>query len=232
MSTLDIASAAAQDKPDCAKILQRLEAAGAIRSSLKPTSSTKSSLKSNDSKKEIDTDDINTHMLVASLIATVTFAAMFQIPGGTEDDKESIHYGAAKLAFGKVFRLFLFSDTVAFLASLTVVVGWLLRRHLPGSRLRSFVSSCSEESLLVSIFWTVVAFASTTITVIIPHNLDSLKIKDKEAFSKYQQLLGYEISLLPSTPYLVAASLFSVSLLSNFQPSSTIQICHKTSVEK
>lgn len=50
------------------------------------------------------------------------FAAMFQIPKGFEDDKNTIHYGATKLVFGKILRLFLSSNIGAFTASLTVVI--------------------------------------------------------------------------------------------------------------
>ncbi|XP_059076244.1 protein ACCELERATED CELL DEATH 6-like [Cryptomeria japonica] len=203
MNGLDIASAAPQDNPNCAKIVERLEAAGAVRSTIIPKSNTTTSPSKDDSI-------ISTHMVVASLIATITFAVMFQIPGGIEDDKESIHYGAAKLAFHKVFRLFLFSDTTAFIASIVVVVAWLLRQQLKvdfwGGSAMDTLSDFSEASLLVSICWTVVAFVSATITVLIPHDLDSLKSRDREVFSKYESLLTYEIVLVLITPIVVAVA--------------------------
>ncbi|GLJ27878.1 hypothetical protein SUGI_0547240 [Cryptomeria japonica] len=228
MTALDIASAAPQDNPNSAHIIRRLRDIGASRSGVVPKSSTKS----DGSKKEIDSDTVNTHMVVASLIATVTFAAIFQIPGGIEDDKDSIHYGAAKLAFSKALRLFLFSNTAAFTSSLTVVAGWLLRQNLKyrylGNSLIHILSESSEGCLLVSIFWTVVAFVSATITVIMPRNIDSLKSKDIKAFSNYERLWRYEISLTTFIPFCVAfmclamLSVFREKKLSISKPNTSV----------
>ncbi|GLJ14762.1 hypothetical protein SUGI_0239440 [Cryptomeria japonica] len=120
MTALDIASAAHEHDP----IIEKLEAAGATRCSLVQKTHTTSKTKQGSAK---DATDI--HVIVASLIATVTFAAIFQIPGGIEDDKHSIQYGGARLAFHKVFKLFLFFDTAAFSTSLVFVGLWLNREE-------------------------------------------------------------------------------------------------------
>ncbi|GLJ27409.1 hypothetical protein SUGI_0538120 [Cryptomeria japonica] len=69
MNALDIASAPPQDNPNCTYIVQTLAAAGAIRSSLITKSNKSDDCKN---KKGRDMDTVNTHMIVASLIATVT----------------------------------------------------------------------------------------------------------------------------------------------------------------
>ncbi|GLJ27896.1 hypothetical protein SUGI_0547600 [Cryptomeria japonica] len=159
-----------------------------------------------------DKDTISTQMLVASLIATVTFAAMFQIPGGIEEDENSIHYGATEFALSKVFRWFMFSDTVAFTTSITVLVGWIVREQLQGRYSRSSVITMllhfSEVNLLVSIICTVVTFVSATIIIIKPINLESLRSKDKEAFLNYETFSRYELFLSTGTPFFVMGVCF------------------------
>ncbi|GLJ28556.1 hypothetical protein SUGI_0561910 [Cryptomeria japonica] len=192
MTALDIASKAVQDNPNSAIIVKLL----------KPKRKW---------QQGIDKDMINTHMVVASLIATVTFAAIFQIPGGIEDDKESVHYGAARLGFAKLFRLFIFSDTAAFITSLSVVVEWLVQQKFQNTYLAwldtYMLSDMSGVTLLIAILWTTIAFMSAIIIVIIPYNFESLKSKHGDVFSKYKLLLEYEIFLALITSYLVASTL-------------------------
>ncbi|XP_057854111.2 ankyrin repeat-containing protein ITN1 isoform X2 [Cryptomeria japonica] len=194
MTALEIASAAAQDNFHCATIIRKLKGARAIHSRLLPNT--------------IPDNIVSAHMVVASLIATVTFAAMFQIPGGIEDDKNNIHYGAAKLALHKLFRLFVFSDSAAFITSLAVVVAWLCKerwqRTCLGSLFPYLLSDISEVNLLLSMLWTAVAFVIATIMVILPHDYDKLNIKDNDAFTKYKSFWQFEIFLVIITPYLSA----------------------------
>ncbi|GLJ28129.1 hypothetical protein SUGI_0552540 [Cryptomeria japonica] len=211
MTALDMASApAAQHNPNCTVIVEKLEDAGAIRWSLVQKSNTISDPR-NVSNQGGDTDIVNTHMVVASLIATVTFAAMFQIPGGIEDDKNSIQYGAAKMAFNKLFRFFIFSDTAAFATSFTGVVAWLIRQLFGDTYLgrRSALSHMSEVALVVSILWTMVAFVSATIIATIPANYQSLKSEQMEAFSKYQSLMLNEICFAIIPPLYVGMPLLT-----------------------
>ncbi|GLJ28039.1 hypothetical protein SUGI_1519400 [Cryptomeria japonica] len=128
LSPLDIAlHAVSQDKPNFGNIVQRLKDHGATqslvchcRSESPPWKSQQTTNKTGIESKILDVDT-----LVASLIATVTFAAVFQIPGGT--DKES---GLASMSLETVFHVFLFSDCLAFFASMTVVIAWIFRERL------------------------------------------------------------------------------------------------------
>ncbi|KAK9282655.1 hypothetical protein L1049_010874 [Liquidambar formosana] len=60
-------------------------------------------------------DVANTHLLVATIIATVTFAAGFTMPGGYES--EGHDQGMAILSKNTAFRVFLIADTIAFCCS-------------------------------------------------------------------------------------------------------------------
>ncbi|GLJ27863.1 hypothetical protein SUGI_0546810 [Cryptomeria japonica] len=203
MTALDIASAGAKDNPNWAIIEQKLEEAGGVRLSVMSKYSTKSDSSgiidprnANVSKEVGDKDIVNTQIVVASLIATVTFAAIFQIPGGIEDDdKESVHYGVAKMAFHKLFKFFILCDIAACITSLTVVVVWLLRSVLRDTSFGVTValSRNSVWTLIASIFWTAAAFVSATMIVTVPSNYENLKSTHKKAYSQYFQLLKGEL---------------------------------------
>ncbi|GLJ28267.1 hypothetical protein SUGI_0555530 [Cryptomeria japonica] len=92
MSAVDIASATAQHDTNCAIIVGKLVHAGAIQSSVIPKPTT-TCAPCYGSIRRKERDSVDLHMVVASLIATVTFAAIFQVPGGIEDNRGSIHGG-------------------------------------------------------------------------------------------------------------------------------------------
>ncbi|XP_058092370.1 protein ACCELERATED CELL DEATH 6-like [Magnolia sinica] len=73
---------------------------------------------------------VSTYTLVAALIATVTFAAAFTMPGGYRNDDPN--QGAAVLVKRWSFKAFLFSNTIALCCSLMVVVCfiWAWGHHM------------------------------------------------------------------------------------------------------
>ncbi|XP_074580936.1 ankyrin repeat-containing protein At5g02620-like [Curcuma longa] len=65
---------------------------------------------------------INSNTVVAVLIATVAFAAIFQLPGSFVSDDEGYTPGQAYIAENAAFIIFLISDSLALFISLAVVV--------------------------------------------------------------------------------------------------------------
>ena len=64
-------------------------------------------------------DVSNAHLLVATLIATVTFAAGFSLPGGYNEDKPN--KGKSVLSTKAVFKVFVITDAMAFYCSTAAV---------------------------------------------------------------------------------------------------------------
>ncbi|KAI4369446.1 hypothetical protein MLD38_017883 [Melastoma candidum] len=62
---------------------------------------------------------LDIHLLVATLIATVTFAAAFTFPGGYQNNGPN--EGMAVLASKLAFKVFVISDTLAFCCSIAAV---------------------------------------------------------------------------------------------------------------
>ncbi|KAK6933369.1 Ankyrin repeat, partial [Dillenia turbinata] len=67
----------------------------------------------------------DTHLIVAALIATVTFAAGFTVPGGY-DGNEGPNQGMAILSKKTAFKAFVISDTIAMALSTTAVFIYFL----------------------------------------------------------------------------------------------------------
>ncbi|XP_070002159.1 protein ACCELERATED CELL DEATH 6-like [Nicotiana tabacum] len=57
------------------------------------------------------------HLVVATLLITVTFAAGFTLPGGFDSDPNSPNKGMAILIRKTAFRAFVVSDVIAFMCS-------------------------------------------------------------------------------------------------------------------
>jgi hypothetical protein len=76
--------------------------------------------KNNDKKNKEEEDALSkareSHLVVAALIATVTFAAAFTLPGGYKSDR-----GTALLAKKAAFIVFVISDSISMVLSIFVV---------------------------------------------------------------------------------------------------------------
>ncbi|KAJ6696659.1 hypothetical protein OIU85_003052 [Salix viminalis] len=68
------------------------------------------------------------HLVVAALIATVTFAAAFTLPGGYKSDQ-----GTAILAKKVAFKVFLISDAISMVLSISAVLIHFLLAFYQGS---------------------------------------------------------------------------------------------------
>eukprot|EP01018_Ginkgo_biloba_P008590 Gb_26479 [translate_table: standard] len=79
----------------------------------------------------------NIELLVAGLLATVSFTAAFALPGGFKDD------GTPVLIDRLSFRIFIIFDTVAFFLSLLVVLIWELRSPVSSVDMLFFMSCTS-----------------------------------------------------------------------------------------
>lgn len=93
------------------------------------------------------------HLLVAVLVATVAFAAAFQLPGGYKPD------GTPALMEETAFKCFLVFDTIAFCFSVTTVY-FLFYASRDGFRARSAFLYVSCLLMVVSLIAMASAFAS------------------------------------------------------------------------
>ncbi|XP_018720165.1 protein ACCELERATED CELL DEATH 6 isoform X2 [Eucalyptus grandis] len=73
-------------------------------------------------------EGINTSMVVATLVTTVTFAAGFAVPGGfiSSDTTSKDDWGMATMLDNRMFQAFVICNTIAMFCSMTSVVGFML----------------------------------------------------------------------------------------------------------
>ncbi|XP_039160972.1 protein ACCELERATED CELL DEATH 6-like [Eucalyptus grandis] len=73
-------------------------------------------------------EGINTSMVVATLVTTVTFAAGFAVPGGfiSSDMTSKDDWGMATMLDNRMFQAFVICNTIAMFCSMTSVVGFML----------------------------------------------------------------------------------------------------------
>ncbi|XP_059316203.1 protein ACCELERATED CELL DEATH 6-like [Lycium ferocissimum] len=74
-----------------------------------------------DEKREKIMQAAQIHLVVATLIMTVTFTAGFTLPGGFESDTNSPNKGMAILLRRTAFRAFVVTDAIAFSSSAAAV---------------------------------------------------------------------------------------------------------------
>ncbi|PON46096.1 Transmembrane protein [Parasponia andersonii] len=104
---------------------------------------------------------LDTHLLVAALIATVTFTAAFTIPGGYENDNsDHIGKGMAVLSNESFFKVFVVADSVAFYCSTASVLLQFFSSVEHNYHLLLRFTKIAAALTYISIFGMVVAFTS------------------------------------------------------------------------
>ena len=104
--------------------------------------------------------------LVAILIATITFAAAFTLPGGysTDAGNEGLPIMARKFAF----KAFLISDTLALCSSLVVAFVCIIARW-EDLEFLLYYRSFTKKLMWFAYMATTTAFATGLYTVLVPH---------------------------------------------------------------
>ncbi|XP_059310370.1 protein ACCELERATED CELL DEATH 6-like [Lycium ferocissimum] len=110
---------------------------------------------------------INTHLVVATLIMTIAFAAGFTIPGGYDDD-EGPNKGTAILARKAAFKAFVVADTLAMICSASA-----LFLHFTATLKQGTMTYTryiwAARVILIAMAATVIAFA-TGLYAVLPFN--------------------------------------------------------------
>ncbi|MED6108879.1 hypothetical protein PIB30_028342 [Stylosanthes scabra] len=156
-TTLDIAYDTAQDADKPLRrqsLIWGLEKAGA-----KLSQRLDKRLEYGDTRLEFTKEAKESHLIVATLIATVTFAAAFTLPGGTQQD------GSPTLGHKPSFKAFIISDTIALLLASSAVLLNLFSPMSKAKWLDYCLSEIAFSSTLVAIIAMIVAFATGTYTV-------------------------------------------------------------------
>ncbi|KAA8518775.1 hypothetical protein F0562_016451 [Nyssa sinensis] len=119
-------------------------------------------------KKEVTERDIrkeaDTNLIVAALIATVTFAAGFTMPGGFVN--EGSDKGMATLAGQAAFQIFVISNTLAMILSTWAVFSHLLASGLTDKRAALKYYGTATFLIVVAMIAMVVAFTAGTCGVL------------------------------------------------------------------
>ncbi|GLJ27992.1 hypothetical protein SUGI_0549640 [Cryptomeria japonica] len=171
-TALDIATGVdSTNNPNLCQIARILEDENAVHGIIKHSKPSRQLEQRANQRNDNEDKVLSVDTLVASLVATVTFAAMFQVPGGTTKG------GDDEMALQALFQVFLFSNCLAFFGSIIVIIAWIFRERLH-ERLAMDQSPLAKLSLIsieISVMSTALAFLCATILVTIPHHLTGKK---------------------------------------------------------
>ncbi|KAH0755579.1 hypothetical protein KY290_025849 [Solanum tuberosum] len=111
------------------------------------------------------------HLVVATLLVTVTFAAGFTLPGGFESDKDSSDKGMAILTKKSAFCAFVVTDAIAFVCSAGAVFSYFVMAMTDRPKMEGqadIVSTQEELRILIKIarLATILLFLSMSAVVI------------------------------------------------------------------
>eukprot|EP01018_Ginkgo_biloba_P006282 Gb_27217 [translate_table: standard] len=156
----DIAKEKATDKADVRQIIEILIGKGATPSATWNSKKKHRIRVGNDRSLDMVT-------LVAVLIVTVTFTAVFTMPGGILDEETKGIPGIARFYSRRAFEVFTVSDSCAFFASVTVVLMWMILAPMQ-QRMSKTLIYISMISLGISLVFTCLAFLTAAIMVVKP----------------------------------------------------------------
>ncbi|XP_070030437.1 protein ACCELERATED CELL DEATH 6-like isoform X1 [Nicotiana sylvestris] len=106
------------------------------------------------------------HLVMATLLVTVTFAAGFTLPGGFDCDSNSPNKGMAILTRKAAFHVFVITDAIAFACSAGAIFSYFLMaiNHRPTSyqdyRILSALSRVAGQLQLLAMLAVVIAFVT------------------------------------------------------------------------
>ncbi|KAJ9159269.1 hypothetical protein P3X46_024785 [Hevea brasiliensis] len=112
------------------------------------------------------------HQIVATLIATITFAAGFTLPGGYSDH-DGPDEGTAILTRRSAFKTFLITDTLAFALSISAVLIHFLLTLQPSKRKYFNLFAAASHFTLIAMALMVVAFM-TGVYAVMPSSSSGL----------------------------------------------------------
>ncbi|CAN0927053.1 Ankyrin repeat-containing protein At5g02620 [Linum grandiflorum] len=108
------------------------------------------------------------HLVVATLIATVSFAAGFTMPGGYFSDPGNDKLGTAIFSSKGAFRCFIMADAYALMCSLTAVLIHFMLALQRNKRKYWLLFTVASNFVVVAMVCMVVAFISGTYLVLPP----------------------------------------------------------------
>lgn len=105
-----------------------------------------------------------THMIVATLIATITFAASFTIPGGYDPDGSE--QGMAILARKAAFKAFVIANTIAVLCSTSSVLLYVTASGYLHENRKLHRYSAAGQLIIIAMVAMMVAFIGGTYSML------------------------------------------------------------------
>lgn len=110
----------------------------------------------------------DSHLVVAALVATVTFAAAFTLPGGYISDKDDAANGTPILSRSSAFKAFVISDTIAMALSISSVFIYFISVMLGYGPKYYWLIRTAFRFIFLAMGAMVVAFVTGTYAVLAP----------------------------------------------------------------